>query len=545
MTAQDMVASWTARGVSPDPSTSVGHGIGEAVVGGKLQGKKWNRGPAFGKGANIDWFKVTVEDFAGEIVRIKGTKEYSGLTRSDRKAMDALLQRNELAYRAKALLHMQEQTKIHLSAELEANLASKRDAVAATTNNPAAGKRAIQIMFSTLQEKSRLETGATFKDAAVRAAAVKELDDVSKTIITNMMNSQDPLRASKARAWLNANQTIEVDSAIATGEDGKPIKISMTPNMRDDLNTLIDSGLKKEIGRAEGNRAWQTFGKDNRSFNKWLALQDDMTAETKKLVREQYTSRLGDEEAQVKRELTVKKADAVKLARAGKFDQIGDAVLAELGGTMSAALRKISAAAKRGAPIIDDPKIVNELNRMRPEQLQAVNLLDAKYLGGLSTEKWDHFSTRQASYLGAKAPAAKTAMRTRVQIVNQNLDAAGIDNETEVLNFNNRLDDAIKAIEEGNKDGAKATSAQIQNLADLLLIDGEYKGGWTGDPNLRVFQLKTGQVFFLDELSDIPPAELAELREIAKKFGITADDELLDLYNKDLRRRILEAGVGQ
>lgn len=534
-TAMDMEASWSASGVSPNPGTAVGAGKGEALVG-QAQGKKWNRGPALGKGANKDWFKATTEDMTVEINRIKGTKEYANLTRSDRKAMDELLQKTELSYRAKALLHMQTQTKVHLKAELEANKGLKQDAVPATSGNPPAGQQAMEQLASAVQEQARLETGATLKDSSVRVAAVKELDAAASITITNLMNSQDPARASKARAWLDANTITTLDGH----------ELSLTPDMVIDLNLKIDTGLQKEVARNAGNKAWLDFGKDNRGFNNWLAKQTNMTEAVKTGVRAQYKDRLTDERGQVTEELKIKKTKAVHKARQGNFEGIGDAVLAELGGNMAAALRKISASVKRGAPIISDPKIVNELNRMKPDELVAVELLEAKYLGGLSVTKWEHFSGKQSGILDNKDPTKKTAMRTRVQIVTQNLKSAGITDDTKVLNFNNLMDDGIAAIEARNKDGAKATSAQIQELADLLLIEGEYEGApWRTDPDVRVFQLQKGQVFFLDNVSDIPPAELRTLRATAEEIGKRkySDTELLELYNIDLRNRILKTGV--
>ena len=528
-TAMDMEASWSASGVSPNPGTAVGAGKGEALVG-QAQGKKWNRGPALGKGANKDWFKATTEDMTVEINRITGTKEYANLTRSDRKAMDELLQKTELSYRATALLHMQTQTKIHLKGELTTALAMQKDIAIGAAGNPGAAHSRLANVVSSIQEVARMETGATLGDVAVRGAAIEAMDDVAQKSIDNLLNSQDPNRAEKARQWMAMNTTVEVDGH----------KITLSDDKKNDLNILIAKNVQNEVGRRLGNKAWLDHGKDNRGFNKWLAKRTDITAETKELIRAQYKDRLADEVAQEKQELQIKKTNAVKLARAGKFEQIGDAVLAQLGAPMAAALRKISDDVRRGAPGISDPHIVNELNRMKPEELVRVDLLGKKYLSGLSVRGWDHFSDKQSRILDD--PSKRAATRSRVQIVTQSLKSAGITNSTQVLNFNIAMDAGIAAIVKSNKDGAEATSAQIQELADLLLINGEYKGGpWRPDPNVRVFQLQRGQMFFLDDWRDIPPAQLRNLRAAAELFGgglVYTNADLLALYNINVRKRV-------
>jgi hypothetical protein len=319
-TAQDMESSWKASGVSPDPSTSVGEGMGEAAVG-RLQGKKWNLGPALGKGANKNWFKATTDFFAVEVTRIKGTEEYTNLTRSDRKAMDELLQKTELSYRAKALLHMQTQTKIHLKAELTTTRDMKKDIAVGDAGNAGVAHSSLANMISSVQEVARMETGATLDDVAVRGAAIEAMDDVAQKSIDNLLNSQDPNRAEKARQWMAMNTTVEVDGH----------KITLSDDKKNDLNQLIATSVVGEIGRAFGNTLYSKHKDDAAGAQKEIeANNKGYDLKTKQAAQKQYENRRKIVDSQKKRVDTDRYEKA--MTDAGNGIESGDAVKARLTG---------------------------------------------------------------------------------------------------------------------------------------------------------------------------------------------------------------------
>lgn len=245
-------------------------------------------------------------------------------------------------------------------------------------------------------------------------------------------------------------------------------------------------------------------------------------------------------ETQRKMDLRVKKEEAVTLAREGKYPEIDPGVLAELGGNMASALQGISERANRGAQVYSKPAIYNELNRMTPEEIEAVDLMDPKYLGGLSETDWRSFSNRQARIISEKDPADKTAQRTRSQIVTQELKGAKITSNEDIALFNRKLDERIEALELTLPKGQKATPDQIRKITDELLLEGEIKGGEYNpfDPDRRRFEVKEGETFFLDEVSDIPAAHLARFRtKMKEKSGKDPTDaEVLEMYNKYLNR---------
>jgi hypothetical protein len=318
-TVQDMQSSWTAGGVSSDPSTAVAQGGAEALAG-TIAGQPWNRGPAIGKGANRDWFAATTGDMTTELTRIKSTKEYGNLTQSDKKAMDKLILNTELSYRAKALLHMKEQTKIHKKAELSTARDMKKDAAVGDAGDAGIANTSLATMISSVQEVERMETGATLDDLAVRGAATEAMDDVAQKSIDNLLNSEAPDKAERARQWMAMNTTVEVDGH----------KISLSDGKRNDLNQLIATSVQGEVGRNTGNSMFATYGDDAAGAQKAIEADPKLTDGMKTAAAAQYEKRRTIVAAQVKR-VDQNNVDAA-MDKAGKGQMPGDAEMAKLRG---------------------------------------------------------------------------------------------------------------------------------------------------------------------------------------------------------------------
>ena len=232
-----------------------------------------------------------------------------------------------------------------------------------------------------------------------------------------------------------------------------------------------------------------------------------------------------------KEEMREKKADAVGLAMAGNFDQIPKGVLAELG-LFAGTLEKMSSDKRRGASVASDPAVYNRFNNMSPEDLKQ-NILSTDALTKLSESDWRKFSDRQSK----SDPAQKTAQRSRSATVTQALKSAGVTSDTEVKGFNDALDDAILLHEQAT--GKKIKSEDIRRLTDLLLIDGEYKGTGFKDPDVKIFELKDGQTFIMDDYSDIPVEEITKIR--AGTNTKLSQTQVLNIYNAALNAKIKKA----
>jgi hypothetical protein len=255
-------------------------------------------------------------------------------------------------------------------------------------------------------------------------------------------------------------------------------------------------------------------------------------AEKEDALVEEVKTQFGEIEAAEKISLKKKKADAVGLARAGKFDEIPNGDLAEMGGPMTSTLEAISARKRRGAAIQSVPSVYNKFNNMSADAL-AENIMTPEALSQLSDDDWQKFSDRQANNT-----AEKTAQQSRTQIVTGALKSAGITSDESIYNFNKALDLAIRSIEE-DKGGKKATPEEVRKATDLLLIEGEYKGT-TVDPDVRAYELKEGQTFLLDDYSDIPDTEIAAIRKEAGDRRLS-NAQVLQVYNAKINADIKKA----
>ncbi len=362
--------------------------------------------------------------------------------------------------------------------------------------------------------------------------------------------------ARKAMPGVNARVAVEETARILDDEnlsgdlekqldEAKKIK---NPTVMDDvtqrlkaeytLQKALDAEDRVQSAREDADAIIKSGLGSSAMFEAVGEIED---AEQQAAVRKLVKQHLSEQDYLTKKDLDEKANDAVGLAREGRFEEISDEVLAELGGPMAATLERISSSFKRGAPVDSKPEVENKLNGMDVEELAAVNLLDEEYVGGLSANRWQVWSDRQGSISKAAeptTPAVRTALRTRVQIVKSDLDAAGVTSDKKVNQFNTMLDELIGAYEA--EAGKKAGSAEIQGFVDHLLIEGE-KTGMIIDPDIRLFEAGVGDEFFIEDVDQIPTKDLAPFKaSMEKSLGRAAsDDEVVEAYNDWLRGTFL------
>lgn len=354
------------------------------------------------------------------------------------------------------------------------------------------------------------------------------------------------LKGGEVRQWAQGvAETITSEGGTLSERLAKARKAAPTAAKQDELVARVqarfqeqersDSAelLKRTVSTADSISA------GGATIGAQLALAKDIKDPR---VRTAVEARLKANEATRKSLATEKlkklKIDATNLARAGKFDEIPSNVLAEFGGVMTSTLERISSRVNRGAPIESKPEVENKLNKMSPEELAAVDLVSPEFLGGLSSTRWQSWSDRQGALARAGESSVKTAMRTRSQIVTQDLKAAEIKSAEDIALFNRRIDEEIEALE--TRTGKKAGSADIQGISDRLLVSGEIRGssflGIGVDPNRRAFQVKPGEEFFIEEITDIPQSQIEDLRAAFKRANRRdgTNDELVEIYNEFL-----------
>lgn len=353
--------------------------------------------------------------------------------------------------------------------------------------------------------------------------------------------------ARQAMPGVNAKVSqAEADNIVAGGgglesQLAKARKIT-NPTVRDEVERRVKAeyGLQETLKKERSVRSSQQEA--DTIHDSGLGIQGQLAAareiedpDVRDATVTRIRNRANEDKAVESAQLKEKKTEAVGLAQNGKFDEIDPGVLADLGGAMTETLRKISSQARRGAPQISDPKIENELNQMPPEELEKADLLNPKYLNGLSASRHTSWLDTQGRLVREKDPAQRTALRTRSQIVSGDLKAAGLAKNTDaVALFNRRMDEEILALEQ--RTGKKAQPQEIQAISDRLLIAGEVVGSVI-DPDKRFFQVEPGEDFFISDVDEIPQAQMTGFKGALERFlgRPASDDEVVDEYNSYLK----------
>lgn len=191
---------------------------------------------------------------------------------------------------------------------------------------------------------------------------------------------------------------------------------------------------------------------------------------------------------------------AISKVEQGKIDQLTtderDAMHRTAGGM--AGLERRAAQIASGHPINSDPHVENELSRMSPEQLQAVDFTDSRYVSGLDPSRYHTWLDRQSALNRARDPSAKSAMRTRTQMLKGAIDGAGIKSAKKQELLSLRLDERIAAYEQSTR--KKAEPEDVRRFLDELMIQGEVKGSWV-DVDRRRFEVtpEEEEMFFIDQ----------------------------------------------
>lgn len=212
----------------------------------------------------------------------------------------------------------------------------------------------------------------------------------------------------------------------------------------------------------------------------------------------------------------------------GQITRIED-IPPELDASQELALQKYLT---KGAPGESNQKLWTELKLMRPADLAQISPYD--YVGQLRTQDYNTLLN-----MVKDARQNKGENLTQVQGITSKATKAlkniGIDlDDDKGQLFMRRFQDEVTAYEQ--QSGKKASPTDVDDIIDRLLIEGEVRGGFFGDPDRRLFQVEEGEQFFID---DIPSDERSKIEAALGRAGIPATDEAIeDLYT----RKVLNSG---
>lgn len=181
--------------------------------------------------------------------------------------------------------------------------------------------------------------------------------------------------------------------------------------------------------------------------------------------------------------------------------------------------------------------------QMPREEFASANLSEPRYRGNLGDTEYKEIVKLQAGIRKGdeKSASAYDGYRTKQQVVNESLGAAGYDTsrgasdkEKERVNkFRRMVDEEVIRRKEN---GEKINNNDVQQIVDSLMIRGvTAKGkGFLWDTEQRRFELAPGEEF---EDIEIPEAEQEQIESSLRKAGIpVTKDKVTELYLKGISR---------
>jgi soluble lytic murein transglycosylase len=289
---------------------------------------------------------------------------------------------------------------------------------------------------------------------------------------------------------------------------------------------------------------------EDAAYSTWLAQADgikdpDLREQVQRNLGTEYSrrqrARVGDERAATQ--------EGYAEIQAGR--ELSPALMARIPPSTLASLQSYQDRRERGEKTKTDFAVYNDLSKLAgtdPEAFATTDLLDPKYLGGLSDDDRRRFSDLQRSYLtaGEKGEASRSGQRTNTQIV-----AAAVEqlfpttkardaNAARIGDLQARVDVEIEAYKVEHKKPPGAV--EVQKIVDGLIVKGNVAGsGWLGSNVGRdskyVFEMSAAdreRFVVADTPKDIPEADRGEFvaaleRHLGKK---PSDAEVVSAYNK-------------
>lgn len=395
---------------------------------------------------------------------------------------------------------------------------------------------------------SRNSAGKMHIDAAQKAS-VSAITELAKQAASQAR--QDPTNVEKILKQLEL-ATAQFDKTLEPDAEKKVRLANKAVVVYGAIDAYAEAGMEKEAKALAAKYAGEFTVTQNAYLKRNIeAIGRDKQSAADRADARLYRKEGRDARAEAKRRREL--ADAQEIASsnamtailksdpAATYRSIEDLFEAnKISGNQRANLVKLKRSIDTGGAKISDPATYVALNRMSPEDRDKVNLLDDKYLKNLSPTHLQKFSDMKRTYREMN-PVSTQGMRTRTQIIN---DVTKGWNHDRVVALDERLDEEVAALKASKPKGYRPENIEIKRLVDRLLIDGEIKGTkWQiHDPNRKLFEVKAGEVFFVDSFSGIKDQKFIDAararygKGAPKQLGpegIT-DDQILARYNRHI-----------
>lgn len=328
------------------------------------------------------------------------------------------------------------------------------------------------------------------------------------------------------------------------------VKDRIDPDIQTKIVSALEEGSLRRKGQSEADRILGKAANLTQAMSMTKELDGKLRDEVERRVKDGFSLRNAEKREREERLFML----ATNIVEKNKsFDAIPATVVANLPLSARNGLRNYADALRTGKMIETDLATYYELTTMASEPLTKADFLEAnllQYIDRLSSTDFKHFAELQAG-LRKGDPEKELELdgiRSRLQVVNDSLRAAGIDptpkdNDKKASDAANlarsRIETAVNL--EARRLGRKLSNEEIAAIAEDYVAQGiTAKGrapfGW-GDTKKRRFEIAADEPFAIVDVDRVPKARRLDIEARLRANGLpVTNNAVLEIYNVEVAR---------
>jgi hypothetical protein len=361
-------------------------------------------------------------------------------------------------------------------------------------------------------------------DAAMIKFQQREVGSATRlAIVDSILDSQDPLRDTKAKAFFEKNQ-----NSFTEKDKAKASQLLKSATMAGESQRTSDSLFAKYKDSREGAFAEAAQIKDP-------GLRDETVKRLSNLYSMQEIVKKDQEERQYKQAANV-------IDKTGDPDKIPRTIWNNLTVGERSALESYAKHKREGTQPVTNWGSYYNLKTMAASpplrsQFMRINLM--QYRNEMADSEFKDLVNAQDGLRKGDEKTAKMldGVRTDQEIVNTALRKAGIDPEKDSHAeqyglFRSKVDEKVIAWKQAHQK-TEIPGPELQKIVDDMMIEGVTQKRWFWfDKKKRKFELEPGEKFQY-EIDQVPAAERSKIEAALKRRGIKATEEkILELYSR-------------
>lgn len=386
------------------------------------------------------------------------------------------------------------------------------------------------------------------------ASIARSVED-SKTIVDLYARRQglpDDSREAKKKEVVSQIHTGVLSRMLANGEDLAASKYyaankaDITGAAQTKLEGALEEGSIRGESQRQADKILRQSGIDRRSaLDATRSIEDPRVRdETARRINQYFSEKATDDREQ--READMLTATNI-VEKSGSIDDIPPTMWSTFTIGERESLKNYVKAVSKGVPIETDWNLFYDMQQMASsdatrDRFLKTNLL--QYRSRLGDTEFKQLSALQASLRKGEKSPVLDGVRTSLQIMNDGLNAVGIDPTPkqgsraarQVNQFKRAVDEQVSLLEQDT--GKKAKPEDVQNIVDNLLVRGKVHGKLFGifDTFDKKFEFETSPTdTFIIDAKDVPQGERLKIEDALRRNNQPITDaNVLRLYQQKL-----------